>query len=62
MKKTYNKAEWNRAKKGNSFKIIPISQLPDDCPVLVVQAMPSKSLAEFHLAEVVLVPKTFKNE
>lgn len=44
----------------NTWAIIPISELPDDMPVLVVTQMHSKSLAEFHLAEYVIVPKSLE--
>lgn len=43
-----SKAEWN---------IILLENLPDDCPVLAVQEFAAKSLAEFHLVKLCLVPK-----
>ncbi len=43
----------------NTWEIILIGELPDNLPVLVVNQMPNKSLAEFHLAEYCLVPKGY---
>lgn len=40
----------------NEFKVIPISRLKDGVPVLVVDEMPTKALAEFHLATKVIIP------
>jgi hypothetical protein len=53
----YIKEEWDKARTDNEFAVIPISELPNDCPVIVVNEFPNKSFAEFHLAERVLVPK-----
>jgi hypothetical protein len=44
------------AKKANIWAVIPISDLPDNCPVLGVTKYHHKSLAEFNLVENVLVP------
>lgn len=60
MNNNYNKELWDKARKENRFKVIKISSLPDDCPVLVVEEQRNKSFAEFHLATMVLVPVDFE--
>lgn len=44
------------AKKNMQWKIIPLSQLPDNVPVIGIVNYPSKSFAEFHMCEEVIVP------
>jgi hypothetical protein len=56
--KSEARKEFDKANGATEFVVIKIDNLPDDCPVLVVQEMPNKSLAKFHLADNVIVPKT----
>jgi len=56
--KSQARKEFDKANSKTEFIIIKLANLPDDCFVLVVNEFPSKSLAEFHLADNVLIPKT----
>ena len=44
------------AKKNNKWGIIPLSKLPDNCPVIGINRYPNKAMAEFQLVEEVIVP------
>ena len=56
----FTKKDWATARKTNSYSVIKLEDLPDDCPVLAVNEFPNKSMADFHLAEYVLVPNKTK--
>lgn len=55
----YIKKQWEEALKTNTFKVVHIRHLPEGAPVLAVTEFANKSLAEFHLTDKVLVPKSF---
>lgn len=46
----------------NTWSVIKISELPDDMPCLGITEYPSKSMAEFHLVEYCLIPKSVKDK
>lgn len=56
--KSEARKEFDKANGATEWVVIKISNLPDDCPVLAVEEYPNKSLAEFHLVDNVLVPKS----
>lgn len=60
MKKEKSEArkEFDKANGKTEWVVIKFSNLPDDCPVLAVNEFHSKSLANFHLVDNVLVPKS----
>jgi len=60
MAKTKSEArkEFDKANGKTEWVVIKLANLPDDCPVLAVSEFHSKSLAEFHLTDNVLVPKS----
>lgn len=44
------------AKKNYNWRVIPLSKLPEDSPVLGISHYVDKSMAEFHLCEEVIFP------
>lgn len=46
----------------NTWAVIKIEDLPENFPVITVREYPSKSLAEFHLEEYCLVPRSLADK
>jgi hypothetical protein len=57
-RKSNTRKEFDKANGATRFVVIKLANLPDDCPVLAVNQFFSKSFAEFHLVDNVLVPET----
>lgn len=56
--KSEARKEFDKADGSTKFVVIKLANLPDDCPVLGVSEYISKTFADFHLVDNVLVPES----